>query len=299
MANTGIGYLAIKKQSTREVAVKPTNFLRYKNGDLMQSFENIVNNPIQNNKWNNLQLLKGKAEPAGDIGFDFDFNESIFLLYGVLGAISSSDISSATDGSVYRHTITVANTLPAFSIEQAKGDIADTTSNRQKHMVNRGFGCLIDSIAIAASDRIVSIKAVIKMLGIFDSSFLEDDAAAGSTVDLALETVEGLTTDDTVNIYDETPQNETDAVAAIDTTAKTIEIATLGNSYTVANRAKVELTPQTPSYGTAEQVAIFHDCKFQFADAIGDTGSAAEVSIEDWEMTIENQTKSRHGSKRQ
>lgn len=113
-------------------------------------------------------------------------------------------------------------------------------------------------------------------------------------MNIALDSVEGLVaTSDTVNIYDATPQNETDAIASISTSNKTIQIATLGNSYTVANGAKVELVPQTPSYGTVAKVASFTHASFQFATTLAGCSAASEVNVEDWEFTYMNNLEER------
>jgi hypothetical protein len=91
-----------------------------------------------------------------------------------------------------------------------------------------------------------------------------------------------------VNIYDATPQNETKTPSAVSLPNKTITIATLANSYTVANGAKVELVPQTPSYGTAAKVASFIHAKFQFGADLTAAASASLENIEDWEFAYEN-----------
>lgn len=212
--------------------------------------------------------------------------------------MSSSDISSLTDGSVYRHTINMANTLPGMTIEQGKGNISDTTGNRQKYQVDRAFGAMVDSFVLSASDGIVNMEVNILSHGVFQMAKLRADAAAGSNVDISLDTVEGLVAADVVNIYDDTPQNETDAIVSIDSAARTIEIATLGNSYTVANYAKVELTPQTPSYSTPAKVMAFRHVRFQFGDDLTAAASAAISNVENWEITYQNNLEARYGSLR-
>lgn len=48
MTMSRLGYIAIKKETTRGVAVKPTHFLPYKGGDLGYNQEVLTNDPIQN-----------------------------------------------------------------------------------------------------------------------------------------------------------------------------------------------------------------------------------------------------------
>jgi hypothetical protein len=47
----------VKRESTVATAVKPTKFLRFKDGDLKFAQETIENNPIQNNRHNALNAV--------------------------------------------------------------------------------------------------------------------------------------------------------------------------------------------------------------------------------------------------
>ena len=76
-------------------------------------------------------------------------------------------------------------------------------------------------------------------------------------------------------------------------------IATLSNSYTVANEGKVELQPQTPSYATPAKVFSFIHAKFQFGADLTAAASAAFENIENWEFTFENALEERFGSLRE
>lgn len=152
MVMTRLGYMAVKRESTLATAVKPSHFLRFKDGDLKFSQEVIESNPIQNNRRNALNPVAGKISTDASFNFDLDYNECVHWLSAALGGLSSSDISSGTDASVYRHTMTVSTSLPSLSVEQMKGDGTDTASNRQKYEVLRGYGVLVDQIKMSSSD---------------------------------------------------------------------------------------------------------------------------------------------------
>lgn len=297
MASTRLGYLAIKKETTTALAVKPTHFLKFKEGDILVKKEIIENNPIQNNRWNAISAVPGKITTEGTYKIDVDTTEAVHFLYGALGSISTMDIGS-TAGQVYEHTITLSNTLPSFTIEQGKGNLSDSTNNLQNYQVDRAFGVMVDNIKLSAQDGIVGMEVAMKAHGVFQRSLLIANAAAGSNVVLSLESAEGLVaTSDTVNIYDATPQNESKAIASLSIPNKTITIATLSNSYTVEKDAKVELVPQTPSYGSSA-VYSFVDCNFQFGADLTAAAAATEENIENWEFTYENQLEERFGSLR-
>lgn len=289
-------YLAVKRQSTANVAVVPTHFLRFKEGDLEKQVENIVNNPIQNNRWGALNVVQGKQTCEGTYKFDVDANECVHIFAGTLGTLVTADISSGTDSSAFSHTCTIASSLPNFSWEQAKGALTDTSNNRLNYRIMRGYGVQLDSFTLRGSDGLLELETKLIALGIFDMARHINDAAAGSSVAITLDQVEGLVSGETVNNYDDTPQNETDAIASLSLTNKTITIGTLGNSYTVANRGRTMLTPLSPSYSVAAQVMAFSHVNFQFGATVSGAGSAAEENIENWELTYMNNLEARYGS---
>lgn len=298
MASTRLGYLAVKKETTLATAVKPSHFLRFKEGDVMLKQEIIANDPIQNNRWSALNAVPGKITAEGSYKFDLDFNEAVHWLAAGMGTLSSADVSSGTDASVFTHTITVANTLYGLTIEQGKGNLTDTTNNRQNYSVDRAYGAMVNDFKIAGSDGIISLDVGIKAHGILQKRSLIADAAAGSSVVISLDSSEGFVATDNINTYDETPQNETDAIASMSLPNATITIATLSASFTVANKAKVELQPQTPSYSVAAKVASFFHAKFQFSTDLTAAASATEENCEDWEFSYMNDLEERYGSLR-
>ena len=298
MAATRLSYLAIKRETTVASAVTPNKFIRFKDGDISYNQEIIANNPIQNNRWNAINAVPWKINTEWSYNVDLEANECVHFLSAALWEQASVDISSGADSTVYKHTLSLANSLPSVTIEQGKGNISDTGNNRQNYQVDRAYGVLIDSFTLAGSDAIINMEVALKAHWIFQKSNIISDVAAGSNADLELESVEGLTISDTVNIYDSTPQSESDAIIAIDAVAKTIEIATLWNSYTVANTAKVELLPLTPSYPLAPKVLSFIHCSFQFWDDLTAAATSAQENIENWEFSYENNLEERYGSLR-
>lgn len=301
MSLSKLTYLAVKRQTitTPNVAVVPSHFIRFKEGDLDVVEEKIVNDPIQNNVWGALNIVAGKQTCEGTYKFDLDPNECVHWLAAGCGGLVTADISSATDASAFSQTITVANALPYLCIEQSKGDITDTTNNRQNYHVSRAYGARVDSFTLKGADNLIELEVKIKALGVFDFARLLNNEAAGSSVVLDLDTVEGLVvTTDSVNIYDETPQNEVDAIAALSLTAKTITIGTLGNSYTTANKARVTLEPQSPSYSVAHRAFSFVHVNVQFGADLSAAASATEDNIENWEFTFMNDLQGKHGSVR-
>lgn len=298
MASTRLWYLSIIKEATTATAVKPTHFLRYKDWDIKVTQEIIENNPIQNNRWNAISAVPWKKTVEWSYNFDLDANECVYFLTGALGWFATSDIWS-TPWQVYQHVLTTANTLPSYTMEQGKWNLTDSTNNLQNYQVDRLFWTLIDSVKLTWSDALVNMEVTLKSHWAFQRSLLIANATAGSSVALSLESVEWLVaTVDTVNIYDNTPANETDAIASISTSNKTITIATLWWSYAVSKLAKVELVPQTPAYSVVPKVMSFIHADFKFWTDLTAAASATEENIEDWSFEYMNNLEERFWSLR-
>lgn len=167
MASTRLGYLAAIGESIVATAVKPTNFLRFEEGDIQLKQDIITNGPIQNNRWLALQAVPGKIASSGTYKIDADPNESVWWLHRALGTKVTADISSLTDASVFSHTLTVANTLPSLTIEQAKGNLSDTGNSKQNYSVERAYGVLVNTFKLSATDGIVDLSVDLKAHGVF------------------------------------------------------------------------------------------------------------------------------------
>lgn len=299
MASTKLSYLAVKRQtSDGSLAVVPTHFLRFQEGDIVVERENIVNQPIANNAWGALNVTQGKEENDLSWKFDLDANECVHWIAAALGGLSSADTSSGTDASVYTHTITIG-ALPWLSVEQAWGDTSDTSNNRQNYHVARAYGVRVADLTIRGAEGMVEMDVKAKALGVFHYGFHINDEAAGSSVVCELDSVEGLVNGETINTVDDTPQNETDAIASLSSSAKTITIGTLGSSYTKANNARVELVPLSPSFSVAQQLFSVPHVNVHFhASSIASAESAAETDVETWEFAFSNNLDAKHGTKR-
>lgn len=296
MASTRLSYIAVKREATTSTAVKPSHFLRYKDGDVTFKQEMIANNPIQNNRWNALNVVKGKATAEGTFNVDLDATECVHFISAALGGLASTQVGS--DTTAYRHDCTLANTLPSLTLEQGKGNMTDTTNNFQNFIVDRAFGVLVNSLTLSGSDGIINMAVNLKAHGVFQKASMLADVAAGSSKTITLDSSEGLVVADSLTIYDETPQSEAKAIASMSLTLGTVTIATLSNSYTVANNAKVELQPQTPSYSTPAQIFSFTHVGFQTGADLTAAASAAEENIENWEWMYDNNLEERYGSLR-
>lgn len=297
MSLSNLGYLAYKVQSSAATAVIPTHFMRFNEGDLTLDQENIVIESIQNNAFPT-NVVKGGQEPSGEFSSDFDSNESPLIMIGALGTkVSSTDSSSATDASVFTHVIGYGASLPSYTFEQGRGNLTSTDSNSTGFEVRRCFGSQIDSFTLKGSstDKL-EFSWKLQALGAFQRAKVLADPAAGSNVAVAVDTVEGLVATDTVNLYDDTPQNEIDAIASISATNRTITIATLAGTFLTSKDAMFFLQPLTPSFSVAEQIFTMADVEYREGATYTAAAAATASCIENWELTYSNNLEARAGT---
>jgi hypothetical protein len=191
-----------------------------------------------------------------------------------------------------------AATIYYITLEQGKGNLTDTTSNRQNYTVERSYGTIVDSFTLSGKDNIIELSAKLKAMGQFRQSPLTANAASGNNVTLNVSDANGITLSDTLNIYDSTPQNETKAPKTVTPSVPSVAISVLTNSYTTANSAKIELLPLTPSFSTAPQYFSFGHVKVQFAGTLSAAASAAKDNLENWEVNFDNKAKELFGTLR-
>jgi len=111
--------LAIGLETTFGTEVTPTDYIEIKDNGI----ENNLNSELVDDTSNTRQGMKksttGQKEVGGDISaYLYPDNQAWFIM-GVLGTWSSETASGETI--VYEHTITQADTLPSFTLQQDRG----------------------------------------------------------------------------------------------------------------------------------------------------------------------------------
>lgn len=283
MASTRLGYLAVEKETTRAVPVKPTNFIRFTEGNIEHSQELIENNPIQNTRWNSITPVQGKIETNGSFKLDADTREMGHFLLAGLG-----DVATTNSGSLKLHTFTTANRLPSLTLEQLQGN-----SQGDDYVMSRSFGVMVDQLELSASDGLVEMNVDMKATGMFFKSNLLNAETAGTGVSIELGSTEGILATDSVVITNTTGEKETATVSAVTASAIT---ATIASSYLADS--KVELAPQTPAYTNPQSIFSFVHAKFQFGTDLTAAASATEENVENWTFTYMNNLEERYGSLR-
>jgi hypothetical protein len=289
MASSRLWYLAVKFETTKAVAVKPTTFLPFKEGWIDFKPEIIKNNPIKGIRANNLQAKTWKVATAGKYTFDAD---CYFMGYWLKAALGSYSVTNLTNA--YKHTFNVANDVPSLTVEQLKWDPTGTLN----YEVSRAFWVLVDSFELSASDNIASFNVELKAHWQFLKGQVVNNVTVGasSTVTLKTSESEGLVATDIIKIVDRTASTQ-ESTTVTSYAAPNIT-ANVAAAYSATNNVKVELRPQTPTYDANESILVFSNFNFQFGADLTAAASAAEENIENWTLSFSNNLEERYGSKR-
>lgn len=180
-ASSRLGYLLTSHEastiSSNVQTVKPVNPLRFLDGQFDYTPKIIENKPIQNNRWGIINTSKGEVANDGDHNYDYDYNESVWILANALGSRVTTDIGAT--GHAYQHVLSVGCSLPMLSFEQAAGNLCDWDADKsQEVQVMRVGGAMIDSFKLNAQQENVKMNATAKAHVTFLTAAAAGDATA-------------------------------------------------------------------------------------------------------------------------
>lgn len=287
MASTRLWYLAVKKEATTATAVKPTNFLRYREGDIGFAQEIIEANPIQNNRWNPLTAVPGKITTDGEFKLDVDAKEVWFWLMAALWNYTKATLS----GAAIKHTFATWNDLISLTVEQLKWNGASTD-----YEVIRAYGALVDSFEISGSDGLCEMSVKFKSYGVFVKGDFTASSIIWAPATITVKDTRGLVATDVIKLSETSGTLNTENTTVTAVTNGTTFTATTTKAYAIANVPKVELRPQTASYGAQALPFSFVHADFQFGTDLTTAAAAAFTNVENWTFTYENQLEERYGS---
>lgn len=101
--NAAVGYVAIKKETTKGVAVTPTVYVPYYKQDMATNFNVISDEPVVGNKFKRFQTLKGIRSHKGSITIMAEANSIGYFL----DMLATKASTSGSDP--YTHTFSASN----------------------------------------------------------------------------------------------------------------------------------------------------------------------------------------------
>lgn len=274
--NTKSSYLTVGAESTIGQPTQTSKSLARVEGSVNKTIENVNNESIQN-IFNNVSYVgKGTDNTEWEVTVELSPIESPRLFYSLLGNISSADVSSEIDSSVWKHTITenLCN-YKTLSLESKEGGCS-TSGNGQNYLIGRAFGCTMNSMNLNFEEGFITMKPNRIAYGKFDVAFLvanESEEATSTSISnithtgttaTVTSTAHGLSVKDIVTIdsvVDATEANGTWKVTSVaDVDTFTFELDSM-SSYTSGGN----VTKQSMFYfekGTVKGLVAWDEVKF-------------------------------------
>jgi hypothetical protein len=175
-------YTAWRLEDTNGTPKIPDKFIPEMENSLNKNIENI-NAESRFNILNNVPYVaKGANKIEGSIKTELDPKNSPMWLLMLLGQMTSTDIGSVTDGTVYRHVIQdQVCGYKSVTIENKKGG-CELSADKTNIVVQRTYGVVPNSTKMSIdSNAIVKLENTVKGQGMFDVSFLIADEKAEKT----------------------------------------------------------------------------------------------------------------------
>lgn len=151
----------------------PDKFIPEVENSLNKNIENIPAESRFNVLNNVVHMARGANKIEGKIAVEADPKNIPMWLYMLFGQMTSTDISSLTDGSVYRHTIQdLVCGYKSVTIENKKG-WCELSADKTNIVVQRTYGVVPNNTKLTIdSNAIVKLENEVKGQGMFDVAFL-------------------------------------------------------------------------------------------------------------------------------
>lgn len=100
-----------------------------------------------------------------------------------MGKNTATDVSSATDASVYEHVLDHICRVKSMTLEQPKGDICDDplTQNGLGFLTQRAIGTVLDTMKFSAETGKIEVEIGTKSMALFEVGFLTANESAEGT----------------------------------------------------------------------------------------------------------------------
>ena len=169
-------YTAWRLEVTPGVPLLPNKFVPEIENSMMKNVENISSDSRFNILNNTLYVAPGANKVGWGLNVEVDTRNILMRWHLLLGSLTSADISSATDLSVYQHTLedTVCG-YKTVTLENKKWG-CELSADKSNIIVQRSYGCVPNSSKMTISNKaLVKLENTVKAQGMFDVAFLVAD----------------------------------------------------------------------------------------------------------------------------
>lgn len=267
-----------------------TPFMRI-DGDIMKNTDKVQNTSIQNIRNNASTLVEWSETTEGTLNMELSAIDVVFFLLATLWKLTTTDVSSGTDGTVFEHVIEEENCdLPTMSVEIKKGGCTSWSADPsgQSTMVTRWYGCMMNTFTLNIEEWILTCNAEINAYGAFDVAQLIADPT-WTTYKFKKWQIRGLVVGDICRLYESNTETfEEVTISAIDYTADTVTFTAVTSVlFTVANDTKLELVQKTVNYDSP-QLFGFQNARVRIADTLANAATAEPTAVKTLNLNLWN-----------
>lgn len=272
---SNLGYLLVKKETTKGTAVIPDVAVPLYSETLFTNINMDADNPVIGQRINTYQFLQGQRDHQGEL--------KVLAEPKTLGHFLTMLLTkgSTTGSGVYTHPFTLGNTQKSYTFDILKGD-----------MVHRFYGVEMRNINPEFDENKMLLNLAVSALGAFIIAPIS--SASSTTVELAtdydMEPGKGLVAGDVlvfVKVTGGTVDNVTEekTISSISSDKKTITLSSgLSGSFTTGDYCYIKA--QTPTYTLGTP---FNWARTEFY--FGDTAAAALALARSYQTRVEKGSK--------
>ena len=233
-----LGYLALKKETTKGVAVVPNVFVPLYEESIKQDIHLDEDKPIVGERAARFKVYRGQETITGSIKV---LAEPKTIGHFLNMLLYKSGVSG-TPTTGYTHTFGLGNASESYTLEFLKGNIPV-----------RLFGVEARSIAPAFEDNKMVLTVEISARNQFSVVKIASASGTAITLDDSERPMpnEGLTTSDKLRLYDISAGTYEDVeITSINSNGKDLVVSTISGTYVAGDLAY--LVPLTPTYSIDE-----------------------------------------------
>ncbi len=233
-----LGYLALKKETTKGVAVTPDVFIPLYEESIKHDIHLDEDKPIVGERAARFKVYRGQETITGSlkvlgepqtIGYFFDM-------------LLKKESTSGTPTTGYTHTFGLGDSSNSYTLEFLKGGVPVRLIGTEARSISPSFedNKMVLNVDVSARSQF----SVVKIKSASGTAITLDDSERPMPS-------EGLTTSDKLRLYDVSAGTYEDVtITSIDSNGKDLVVSTITGTYTAGDLAY--LAPLTPTYSIGE-----------------------------------------------
>lgn len=275
-----LGYVMLKKETTAGTAVYPDVAAEILSESIEMNWDFTASETIAGNRSLNLRPILNRVGPAeGTIEVLADPKTLGHWFTGLFGEGTDLTLNA---GVAFQHDFESLNTLQTYTMDVKLGG---------EDYVKRFFGVRVASAEVGIEDNKLKLTFSFSAQRVFTNARVTTAVSSGTA--LELDQTSGLTTSDTITVFDQTDMSEhEDLTISSITDENNLVVSTISQS--LAENDIVVIAAQTPSYDLGDEFIWSGGAEvYVGTGANGIQNLNAKTNVEDFTLTVTNELEPR------